>query len=190
MPFNLFLSFGLKYSPKLSTIGITNETEDRKFILFADYDNCNLEAVEKDALFLQKNFKIGNLIILASSPNYTNELGKIYGNYHIIGFTKLEFPELLEILSYLRCHFHFKRGWKYQYRNWVLRVSDKLDNDGKTIKTKPTLISVLPSKTNREYSYAHIEFFKKNYNFELSNIKPLVNTDLHEDVQMIRYVTR
>lgn len=174
--------------PNLRTQGITNKTEDRKFVLFADYDEVNLQSVEEDLLFLQKNYKIGDAIIVCSSNQEISETGKIYGNYYIIAFTKLEFPELLEILKNLRCDWHFKRGWRYQYRSWVLRTTEKRTYKGEVVKLKPKLVTFMPSFSSREYSKSHVEFFEQLYNFKIK--RKSKNFDKGKFVEVINYVTR
>jgi hypothetical protein len=186
--FDFLFSSSLRKLPALSTTGFTNETEDRRFILFADYDNVNLEVVERDAEFIQKNYNIGTVLIISSSMSSNCSAdGKIYGNYHLIALTKLEFPELLEIMKYLRCDFQFKRGWRYQYRSFVLRLHKKIDKNNNKIKDEPKLVDILPAKTKRIYSKAHVVFLEHYFGKDFGIRK---NLDNSKNVELINYVTR
>jgi hypothetical protein len=187
--FDYVIATSFHKTPMLSTTGFTNETKDRRFILFADYDSVNLDVVERDAAFVQANYDTGTMLIVSSSKDYNySEDGKPYGNYHLIGLTKIEFPAMLEILDHLRCDFHFKRGWRYQYRSWVLRLHKKLDRNNNAIKDKPVLIDILPADTKRIYSKAHIIFLEKYFgkSFGISIRK----CDNSKHIEIINYITR
>ena len=185
--YSLELNLSFKRKPTLFTNGITNITQDRMFVLFADYDMTNLEVVEEDAKFLQSNYDLGDLIIARSSKEHFNKDYDIYSNYHLIGLTKLPFEELKSILRNLRCDFHFKQGWKYQQRNWVLRLGYKRNlKTGDKVKGKPTLESFMPARTDRTYSHAHVSFFNKFYNLKINH----KNKDQGFKVKLIDYVTR
>lgn len=192
MQFNFLgrqVSFFVKERPSLFTNGITNVTQDRRFVLFADYDNTNLQVVEEDAEFIQQNYDVGDLIILNSSEEMLNSSGDVYGNYHLIGFTKIEFPKLKEILSNLRCDKHFKQGWKYQQRVWVLRLGYKTDIKTKQkVKGKPRFISHIPQtfECEKVYSSAHLTFFNKLYNLRIKK----KDIDGSNKIKLIDYVTR
>lgn len=173
--------------PNLYTMGLTNKTDDLYYIFFADYDECNLSVVEDDAIFLQRNYDMGSMIIVSSSEDKLTAR-EVYGNYHLIGLSKLKFPEVKECLSLCRCDSHFKQGWRYQFRCWVLRLQPKVQKqNNRIVKDIPRLVSVMPHPSERLVSSAHLKFFELYYNFKLKQKHKL---DKGKTVELINYETR
>ena len=187
LPFRYLLVIKLVKLPTLATVGVTNRTEDGYFVVFLDYDEVERKVVEEDIDFLQKNYDLGSCLLLESSVDYTKETTDV-GNYHVIFFTKHKFPEVREIINLTRCDEHFKRGWMYQGRCWVLRIADKINGKKEVVKPKPKLLKVEEASTNKEASSAFITFFEKLYKTKLHHLFSKV--DNTTKVELIDYVTR
>ena len=172
--------------PTMVSYGLTNRTSDNYFMVFLDYDLVEDKVVLEDVNFLQKNFNLGNALIRISSKEYVKEKGCLVGSFHVFFFTKLLFPEVKEIISLTRCDSHFKYGYKYQQRCWVLRIGEKLENN--TIKKPFTkFYKFIPHKTMRVSSKGLIKFFSlidsKNYKKKFKKIDNLNN------IEIINYAT-
>lgn len=182
---NRLLIIALKRLPTAVTAGITNHTKDNYFLPFFDYDEVEYDVVLEDVDFFQKNFDVGTVVVTASSEE--KELsGKLVGNYHVIGFTKFTFPEILQIIRLSRCDWKFKKGYKFQQRCWVLRVLEKTDyKSGKDVKPAVKLKEVIASNTKRQANFAMINFINKLFNLKLR----FSNHDSVEEVELINYLT-
>lgn len=188
LPGRRLLEINFRALPTLATVGLTNKTSDHFFVPFMDYDNVEEKTVIEDAEFLQRNFDVGTMIVLRSSRLYDKEGGDTVGNYHLIGFTRFMFPQIKEIIETSRCDSHFKYGWKYQSRCWVLRCFDKLDYGGTPVKKRPELMLVLKSSTSRVANKGLLSFFEQMYNVKLcANFKCVDNC---EEYELIEYPTR
>jgi len=174
--------------PTLLTRGITNHTRDNFFVFFADYDNVEYAVVREDADFYQKNFDMGTMLTRFSKEE-KNDVGVAVGNYHLIGFPKFTFPAIKEIINIARCDEHFKVGYKYQQRCWVLRVAEKIDEKtGEVVRPYTKLKEVLPAPTNRAVSRAHIIFFEGIDHIKLLQYFMLPDKSL--GVEVIDYETK
>jgi len=187
LPFRYLFTVRLIKLPTLATIGITNRTEDSYFLPFFDYDEVEQKVVEEDIDFFQKNFKIGSCLLLQSSIDYSKETTNV-GNYHVIGLTKFTFPEIRDIIYLSRSDEHFKRGWEYQSRCWVLRIAEKVDANGQEVKMKPKLLKVVKNETDREANLAMIKFLELYYKVRLKNL--FSKLDNSHNVELIEYPTR
>lgn len=161
------LPFAVYRLPDKATVGVTNRTPDGYYCLFLDYDSAERDAVADDARFFQRNYDVGAMLLLCSSGEEEMATGKMVGNYHLVGFTKFTFPAVRELIGLSRCDSHFRVGYRYQQRCWVLRIGQKLDNDGAEIKSSPELCSVLESTSKLEASLGMIELYEKLYNIRL-----------------------
>jgi hypothetical protein len=184
------LHFGMKMydKPQLYTIGVTNRTLDNRFLVFGDYDSANLKAVEDDAEMLQRRYGVGPVLVaLSSVPNF-NAYGDMYGNFHLIAFRKFDFDEAKKIISKLRCDEHFKDGWKYQGRCWVLRVKEKKKiKNNETMKPAVSFVSLLFKKPKGVCSAAHMSFYSRLLGFQFpGNVK----SDRETGLELITYQTR
>jgi len=172
--------------PQTVTWGITNRTRDNYFVLFLDYDKVEYNVVLEDIDFLQKNFDVGTVITRVSSlQNYKEEE---VGNYHVIGFTKFTFPEVREMIKLTRCDSHFKSGYVYQQRAWVLRIGEKIDFDGNVVKRCSFLRDIIPAKTSRTANLAMITFFEKLDKIKL--LKYFERVDGISEMEVISYATK
>lgn len=184
---NFIVSFNIYRLPKTITIGVTNQTKDRKFILFADYDLVDFSVVLEDAKYIYEEFDIKPILILKTKEFYNVESEKIVGSYHLINFDKFEFDELIKILKKLRCDNHFKKGYRYQYRNWVLRILEKKSFDGKVKSNQPKYKMLIKGYSKREGSLGHILLYEKLYNINIRRFYKKL--DNNKEVEIIRYVT-
>ena len=183
----LILNLQIKKLPTQQTLGITNHTEDNYFLPFIDYDDVEYDVVEQDVKFLQTNYKIGTVVISASSEEKMLS-GKLVGHYHVIGFTKFTFPEIREMLRLVRCDDKFRYGWRFQQRAWVLRLLEKTDiKTGKTTKPMVKLKKVLVAPTNKVVNKPMIEIIEKFYNINLKQY--FKKFDNCKNVEIITYLT-
>lgn len=180
----------LLYSlPTQQTVGITNRTEDGYFVLFLDYDNVEYDVVKEDVDFLQKNFNIGTVITRVTREKLNNIVDKEVGNYHVIGFTKFTFPQIREMINLTRCDSHFKVGYKYQSRCWVLRIAEKFNIETQEIEQKSTeLKEILVSKTNKVANSGLLRFFELLDKVHLTKHFP--RRDRYYEVEFIHYLTQ
>lgn len=157
--------------PDLYTIGVANQTEDMKFVPFFDIDNIYYEVLKKYVVFLQENFKLGPCIILCTSGHEKDDTGRIFGNYCLVFTDKLTYTELSLLLDKIPSDANQRKMAKfYKYKNWVVRIIEKVDKNRNIVVEKPFFIEVVNSKYNeREKSKAHIYFFidtfLKNYKY-------------------------
>lgn len=193
IPFtNLVFRAKIYHLPTLYTVGITNRTtgkDGNRFVFFADYDMVEEKVVEEDAEFFQSNYNMGPMIIMQSSQ--ADDMGENVGNYHLIGFRMFTFPEVKELIKMSRCDNHFKYGYKYQQRCWVLRIGPKIDKRGKVVKEKPHFYKFLPAKYshNAKFSGGHIRFFS-NFSKKI-DIKSFAKKDIMDTgIELINYVTK
>ncbi|MFH0817042.1 MAG: hypothetical protein V1909_00230 [Candidatus Micrarchaeota archaeon] len=174
--------------PNCVTTGMTNVTSDRMFVPFFDYDRCELKAVLEDARYLQTMHDLGTMVIAVCTDRKT-PVGTRIGNYHLIGFTRLELDELVKALSKSRCDPKYKEfGLTTPSRCWVLRVSRKIGiASGKTHRPAMRLLRVLRADTEREASGAHVRFISKL--FDISLMKEFKREDGCKVVGLIDYPT-
>lgn len=179
MHFNFFkLNFVFRFFKTFNTeqtIGIRNNTEDGKRLVFLDYDNMLYkEQLIPELKWLQKTFKLSDLYIFKSSQKA--------GAYHIISLDKLTAREWVNIVEQTNVDSNYKRVPIYvDNRAWVLRFFPKAKSK------KPELIYIMKSKyQSREKSKAHALFLKFNYGVNISKIKKL---DKYTNVLITLYDT-
>lgn len=166
----LFKTFDVEH-----TIGIRNNTEDGKRLLFLDYENILFsEHLLPELLWLQLTYKLSNFYVFESSQKF--------GNYHVICLDKLKAREWMEIIEQTNCDSNYKRVPVFiDNKAWVLRFVPKR-------KSKmPKHILTLKSKyQKREKSNAHALFLSKWYDIDLQNIK---NLDAYTNITITEYST-
>jgi hypothetical protein len=159
-----------RQKPSTFTLGLTNRTEDNYFVPFLDYDKVEEQVIYDDIDFLQKNFDLGTaLVIVSSDREQEMPSGRIIGNYHIIFFTKLTFPECREVIDLSRCDYKFKKGWRFQQRAWVLRVLGKKGIDGLEKKPRTRVLRIVKAPTTRVANRALIILIEKLHNLRMVN---------------------
>jgi len=173
-------------TPKTLTWGLTNLCADNKFVVFLDYDNVEYNVCKEDVKMLQNDFNIGTVITRVSSiKNYREDE---IGNYHVIGFTKFYFDEIKKLIAKTRCDDRFKRGYIFQQRCWVLRLSEKIDENGEIKKPFTLLREVIPQKHNgrqRQGYNALVELFESIDKIKLK--KYFARLDKSKRVEFIRF---
>jgi len=181
----LFAEFKILKFPSQSTMGITNKTKNGYYLLFIDYDNVKKNIVFEDSEFFQKHFGLGTSLIVKTSENLENH--GVYGNYHLIFFDKLTFPDIMKFLTYARCDYAYRNGWKWHNRSWVLRIGEKRDlKNGIMTKPSPSFVALNYAKTNNVSSKAHILFYNVLLNIKIKIPKKNDNTKVN-DIQFITY---
>jgi hypothetical protein len=146
---------------------------DGKYVLYLDYDKLNLDDVELELAFLQKQYNIGDILLFESSK----------GNYHAISFDKFSAKEFIEILENSSVDFAFKNFPRfYGFRNWVLRFAPK-----GTIP-KPIYLKTLKyARNNRMKSLGHYNLIRTLY--PEINLSKLYHSDNINEVKIISYKT-
>ena len=178
--------------PTVATWGLTNKANDNMFLLYLDYDNCEYSVVLDDIESLQKKFNIGACITRISSlKNYKKE--KV-GSYHVFSFFKHTFPDVQKLLQHARCDDHFKRGWMYQQRCWVLRIGEKTSPyTGAIVKPSTSFRELILQKHDGRQKVAYkglLEFFEQLDNIKLKKYFRRLDDSTVSDVELIKYPTR
>mgnify|MGYP001612977110 CR=1 FL=1 len=133
--------------------GLSNATEDGQYVLFIDYDNVSKEIVMEDTERLIREYNLPSFYLFT-----TKEKNNI-GNYHLINLMKLNYEEIIEILSKCRCDNNYKSmNLRNVYKSWVLRISIK------DKRSNPKFLKAIPSIfEGTEISKAHLDFLNKIY---------------------------
>lgn len=178
--------------PPLYTIGITNETEDCYFIPFLDLDNIYRDVAVKYIHLAQREFNLSPAILLSSSGESKDDVGRIFGNYIVIMFDKLRYHEIIDMLRMLPVdELSIKMPRYYKYKSWVLRMSEKVDSAGNIIIDRPRFVKRVFPESNRylkkhKHSEAHFHFLHKLFKFR----KFKLNLDGYSELTLIRYNTK
>ena len=137
---------------KQEIYGYTNRTYDGYYIPFLDYDNMKLEWIMPELERLQQDYCISQFHILKSGLN----------KYHAVSFDKMQFRELLKLLSDSTTDFnHFEIGRKLGLKAWTLRLSKKL-------KIAPTYLkSTTKTGYDRQQSLPHNKLFNKLFKTQI-----------------------
>lgn len=143
--------------------GVSNSTEDLKYVLFIDYDDTCKDIVIEDAIRLIKEYHLPPFYLFT-----TKEENNI-GNYHLICLIKLSYFGVKKILEDCRCDYKYKTmNQRNPWKSWVLRISKK----GK--RENPKFLQVINSSfLNEEISTAHLDFLDKIYKIPKINYKKL-----------------
>jgi len=173
--------------PRTLTWGLTNLCADNKFVIFLDYDDVEYKVCREDVKMLQDDFNIGTVITRVSSiKNYRDDE---IGNYHVISFQKYYFDEIKKLIAKTRCDDHFKRGYIYQQRCWVLRVGEGLQFDPRhgwiIVKPFTVLREVIKQKHDgrqKESNQALLNFFEDLDNIKLKNYFKRVDNLLEPEI--------
>ena len=174
--------------PNCIATGMTNVTEDRMFVPFFDYDRTELNVVIEDARYLQSRFDLGTMVIAVCTDRRT-PVGVRIGNYHLIGFTRLELNELRDVLAASRCDAKYKEyGLTTPQRCWVLRISSKISIGTKLVhRPAMKLLRVMRDDTECEASGAHMRFISKLFDIPL--MRDFKREDGFKVVGLITYPT-
>lgn len=121
---------------KCWTCGMTNITQDGRYIPFFDYDVRDLKLVEGEMRRFQDRWEIGDTHIFDSGRGY-----------HAVSFAKFSFQEYREMLEDSAVDDKF-RGTRRK-RTWTLRFAPR----GKT--RAPIWVKSLLATSKRERSRAH-----------------------------------
>ena len=180
--------FQLYKLPFLSTWGITNKVGD-KYLLFLDYDHCDLDVIESDIKYLQRYFNAGHALIRISSLyNYKDTE---VGSYHVYFFYLYDFATVRKLINLTRCDDSFKRGYRYQARCFVLRLGEKLASNNQIVKPFTVYKELILQKHDGRGKIACnalINLFEKIDDIELK--KHFKKIDSTKELEFIHYSTR
>lgn len=158
---------------KVWTRGTSNQTKDNYFVPYFDWDNLRESYVKQQALILQEQFDLGDLLIFKSSEK----------SYQGVGFVKLSLYQFQKVLQHSSCDFAFINFPKFlpYAKYYVLRQFSKGN------VPKPKLLYILKRKTNKQQSFAHWKYFKLLY--PESKINKPKNSDNLGDLTIVDYPT-
>ena len=189
---NHLFEINIQRVPPLYTIGITNETEDCYFVPFFDLDNIYRETAVKYIRMAQRDFDLSPALLLCSSKEGKDDQGRLYGNYMAIFFDKLRYHDVMDVLRAVPVidWLSLKMPPYYRYKSWVLRMTDKIDEDGNIIVARPEYVCTVMPEGKRylkhKHSEAHYSFLSKLFN--LKTLK--LNLDGYYELTFIRYNTK
>lgn len=135
-------------------LGLTNLTEDGRWIVFMDFDGFEQEWVEALMPHLQDLWTLSDAYLFKSSET----------GFHVVIFDKMQIGELVQLLRSASCDPNYVFvPLRYGKRLWTLRASEK---NG----TKPEFVKLIKSKFHhRTKSLAHIIAFEKLYKIKVVN---------------------
>ena len=179
--------------PDVISHGITNETEDGKFLVFLDYDGVAYKKVLKDIHLLMDTGYICAAVTLVNSEKEMMDISgksELKGNYNVLTFCKLGFRECETAIGLTRCDYNFKRHIEDNpQRNHVIRLGAKM-KAGKLVKPMPKLKEVILAEYgsySREHSRAHLDMVNELFGAEIDHFRRM---DTFEEVETVRYGTR
>lgn len=152
-----FFSIVIYKKPTIIT-GITNATEDHRYIGFFDYDSVALDLVKEDVKILQKKYHLPKFYLFTTKKESKN--GIIIGNFHLINLRKFPYDKIRKIINDSRCDWKYKSMCDRSYwKSWVLRISNKEK------RQRPKFIGILGNNKNLNYqiSSPHLKMLQKIY---------------------------
>jgi len=192
---NKSLAFMVQDTPRRKVFGIHNELPDVEgvdnFVTFLDYDDVMYEVVCRDLMHLNKIFGLCSFVILVNNEQEMNNMDGekvLIGNYNVIGLDKIKYTDHVIILNHTRCDSAFKYvGKKWIRRNWVLRLSGKFEQDGKTFKPEPKVKDIIkfPGKCTYQHSNAMKKQLERWFDMKIK----LNSLDRGKKLEYIRYDT-
>jgi len=141
------------------SIGVSNKTEDDKYVLFLDLDKTTKEQAIEIAIDIINQFHTSTIWIIQSST----------GNHHLICLDKFDYNDFLKIAN----TYAHKEWVKYRSisRHFVLRISGRIHPDG-LVEDEPRVVAEIQSRFNeREKSNAHRLFMQKVYGLTIDKDK-------------------
>jgi hypothetical protein len=172
-------------SPELTTIGISNLTQDGRYVLFMDYDDIREEDLQIEINRMIRDYGISHFLILK-----TSKMG-----YHVISFDKFKLSHIKNILNNSLCDYSYKNIPLKSDKGYILRIFEKRDLDGRIVKEKPQFHNLkinMDLLSEREKSRAHYELYCLLFKEvrALGNIKAFAdNLDSYHTVKVVKYGT-
>lgn len=93
-------------------LGITNKTQDNKFIPFIDYDNIPLDLVVKEIHDIQNIFKLGCGFVISTT-----------NGFNVFFLDKLSYKDCIDILKYSSCDLNYLR-FSVEKNNMTIRLGN------------------------------------------------------------------
>ena len=179
--------------PDVISHGITNETEDGKFLVFLDYDGVAYKKVLKDIHLLMDTGYICAAVTLVNSEKEMISISgesEPVGNYNVLTFCKLGFFDCEEAIRLTRCDYAFKRHIEDNpQRNHNIRLGAKM-KAGKLVKPMPKLKEIIGSRMGccpRKHSRAHLDMVNELFGAKIDHFKRM---DAFTEVEAVRYGTQ
>ncbi len=161
-------------------LGIRNITNDGMYVVFLDYDDMELDQVEKEIRLLQEVHVLHTAYVFESS----------FGNHQVIFLDKIYGMNIVsKILESSSCDAEYWRSslkTSAKRRELVLRVSRK------GVKEKPKLVRVIDVNTTPKYllSRAHYDWVRLHGAIALSDNNKSYLDDNYNGINLITYMTR
>lgn len=140
--------FMLYNTPEAWVHGYSSRTQFGRYVLFQDYDNLDLEAVEQELKYLQQKYKLSDYYIFETDRE---------NSFHAVCLDTFPIIKTFNILKDTSSDQAFIHSIKkLQSREWILRWGKKGE------RSAPQYLKTIPSK-NRQHkrSSAHGAFLKK-----------------------------
>lgn len=186
--FGLNIMFTVIRKPDVDTVGLSSLCHDGKHVVFIDYDNIYLSQVLNEIKQLQLKWDIGTVAVLSSSSKI-DPFGKEYGNWHVFGFAKMHYHEIIKMLNDTCCdpsYIEIPKMSKGRY--WVLRVYPKRVKN-MILKDMPVIRRLCYSKTKRQLSRSHYDFLCNVYKMPTLPKRYLGSFDKSHNLKFISYHT-
>lgn len=156
-----------------AVLGITNKTQDNKFIPFLDFDCSKEKEVYKDIYRVMLTFKLSNMFLIKST-----------NGFNAFSLDKRSFNDCLEIgMNCINIDINYIR-YAIEKNNFTLRLGkDKVFINAFFIS----------SNRNNILSKAHYDFFKQYSNFNLFSSALMGNVfkfDKLEFIQLVRFMSK
>lgn len=191
--------------PNIPTLGVTNRTEDGRFVFFQDYDNVEWQVVLEDLHLLTEPIRIApHPMMLGSLRNFvvlendswvnSNAWGEEEesGSYLVFGLDRMSFYQHSAHQAYCRGDsMHRRVGLRWHKRLWVNRIAAKYSMEGGELaevrpEPKVRLKLFLREPSPWEASKAFVDMFREWFGVRFpKHIRP------HDDgsVEVIEYST-
>jgi len=152
--------------------GIGNRTADGQYLLFIDYDTTPLEWVEEEIKYMQTKDCLGDVFLF-----------KTKRGIHAICLQKMPLDEVIDLLSMTSCDKNYLNvPLFYGRRVWVLRQSNKQDEEVSYIKMLPADVNFgVRSKAHYNYLRTICDVPKKDLDHADTPF------DKHEDLLFAYY---
>ena len=152
-------------------LGITNKTEDNKFIPFLDFDSDNFELMHMDIVNIREKFKLSNPFLIKST-----------NGFNVFFLDKMTFDDCLELCK--NCHSIDLNFIKYAIKknNFTLRIG----------KDKNFIHSLNSEYSEHELSFAHYQFFNEFFKVDILNGFEITNLNFDEldEIELVMYMSK
>jgi hypothetical protein len=154
-----------------AVLGITNKTEDNKYIPFFDFDIQDVDLVDMDLRRIRDIHKLSYPFIIKSN-----------NGFNAFFLDKLTFDECIRLCGECR----------YIDDNFVKYAIKKCNFTLRTGKDKKFCNFLNPCNIENELSYAHYLYFNEFFHVDILNGVQItdLNFDKSEELQIVMYMSK